>query len=50
MACSNRAHEGQFVLVETPTAVVGGHRPIRLFMCSPCAYALAELTVTEGEK
>jgi hypothetical protein len=40
LACPNKPHEGLFTLLETPTDVVGGHRPIRLWMCHPCAAAL----------
>ena len=44
LACPNRAHEGQFVLAQTPTPVVGGHRPLAFMLCAPCAHALAALT------
>ena len=43
-ACPNKAHEGQFVVIETTEPVVGGHRPIRLTMCVPCADVLREAT------
>jgi hypothetical protein len=38
--CPNKPHEGQFILLETEGDAVGGHRPIRLWMCHPCAAAL----------
>lgn len=40
LACPNRPGEGTFTIVETREPVVGGHRPIRLFMCAPCAEGL----------
>ena len=40
IACPNKPHEGLFTLLETNTDVVGDHRPIRLWMCNPCAAAL----------
>jgi hypothetical protein len=40
LACPNKPHEGQFTLLETEGNAVGGHRPIRLWMCHPCAAAL----------
>jgi hypothetical protein len=41
LACPNKPDEGRFVLLETEEAIVGGHRPIRLWMCSPCAHVLS---------
>jgi hypothetical protein len=40
LACPNKPHEGQFTLLETEGDAVGGHRPIQLWMCHPCAAAL----------
>lgn len=47
-ACPNRAHEGEFVVMESEANVVGGHRPIRLLMCSPCASAFVEVSKKGG--
>ena len=41
-ACPNRVHSGQFTVIESPDALVGGHRPLRLHMCGPCATALRD--------
>ena len=46
IACPNKPHEGQFTLLETNTDVVGDHRPIRLWMCNPCAVALLKGATT----
>ncbi|MFY1620087.1 hypothetical protein [Micromonospora sp. WMMD736] len=40
LACPNKPGEGHFVLIETRESVVGGHRPIRLYICAPCAAGL----------
>lgn len=39
LQCTNQAHEGQFLMVDTDIDV-GGHRTISLLMCSPCGIAL----------
>jgi hypothetical protein len=41
LTCPNKPDEGRFVLLETEEAIVGGHRPIRLWMCSPCAHVMS---------
>lgn len=41
--CPNRAHEGGFAAVTTRGNVVGGHRPLVLLLCAPCAAALVEV-------
>lgn len=48
--CSNRPGEGPFAIVTLGTGnIVGGHRPFRLFLCSPCAGALTKVvTIQEG--
>lgn len=48
VACSNLPHEGRFVLLETGELVVGGHRDLRLWMCTPCGDAL--VTLIDGDK
>lgn len=46
-ACPNQPHEGRFTVIETNGPVVGGHRPLRLVMCSPCASALTAIVTPE---
>lgn len=41
LQCTNQAHEGQFLMVDTDIDV-GGHRTISLFMCSPCGDAFVK--------
>jgi hypothetical protein len=42
--CPNGPGEGPFVIVTLGRGnVVGGHRPLRLFLCHPCADALNEV-------
>lgn len=43
LACRNRLGEGAWDVVTTDQAVVGGHRPLILSMCGPCANALRRL-------
>lgn len=43
-ACRNKPGEGKYVIVESDGNVVGGHRPLRLMMCAPCATALSRIT------
>jgi len=39
--CPNKPGEGPFVIVTLGRGnVVGGHRPLRMFLCMPCANAL----------
>jgi hypothetical protein len=40
LTCPNKVGEGAFKLLETEGDAVGGHRPIRLWMCQPCAAAM----------
>lgn len=42
LACPNRSNQGRFDVVITHTDVVGGHRPLVLFLCAPCAEALVK--------
>jgi hypothetical protein len=42
--CTNRPGEGPFVITTLGQGnVVGGHRSLRMFLCSPCADALDEV-------
>ena len=43
LECSNKSVEGAHTVVLTRSrTVVGGHRGITLFLCSPCANALTD--------
>lgn len=48
LTCPNRAHQGSFAIVATEDNVVGGHRPLELVLCAPCASALVELISGKG--
>lgn len=41
LACPNETGGGHFTFVQSlDPAAVGGHRPVQLWMCHPCATAL----------
>jgi hypothetical protein len=40
LACPNEVDQGAFVLVESEGDLVGGKRPLRLWLCFPCGSAL----------
>jgi len=44
LTCPNRVGEGAWEIVATDEPVVGGHRPLMLSMCGPCATAFRVLT------
>jgi hypothetical protein len=47
--CTNKPGEGPFVIVTLGRGnVVGGHRPLRMFLCSPCADALDHVIAGGG--
>lgn len=41
--CPNKPGEGRFVTVASGAPIVGGHRPLVLILCAPCASAMGAL-------
>lgn len=47
LACPNEVDQGGFTLIQsTDFVAVGGHRPVQLWMCQPCAAVLMNGSTT----